>query len=137
MAPSELRPKVNGILESALYVDDPARSAEFYGRVFGFEPVFEIDRLIAMHVPGPQLLLLFKKGASRNLPDTPHDGDGQLHLAFSIGASELDCWRSWLGENGIAIEEEKKWDRGGVSLYFRDPDGHSLEVATPGVWTIY
>jgi catechol 2,3-dioxygenase-like lactoylglutathione lyase family enzyme len=137
MSPTELRPKVSGILESALYVDNPKRSAEFYQRIFGFEAVFTIDRLIAMHVPGPQLLLLFKKGASRALPDTPHDGEGQLHLAFSIRASELDRWRNWLGENGIALEEDKKWDRGGTSLYFRDPDGHSLEVATPGVWTVY
>lgn len=130
-------PKVNGILETSLYVDDPERSAAFYQRIMGFEPVFSIDRLIAMHVPGPQLLLLFKKGASKNLPDTPHDGDGQLHLAFSIGPQELDHWRKWLLDNGITIEDEKKWDRGGTSLYFRDPDGHSLEVATPGVWTVY
>jgi catechol 2,3-dioxygenase-like lactoylglutathione lyase family enzyme len=132
-----MRPKVNGILESSLYVDDIHRSAEFYQRVFGFEPVFEMDRLIAMHVPGPQLLLLFKKGASKDLPDTPHDGDGQLHLAFSISPNALGPWREWLAKNSVAIEEEKRWDRGGTSLYFRDPDGHSLEVATPGLWTVY
>jgi len=26
---------------------------------------------------------------------------------------------------------------GGEALYFRDPDGHLLEVVTPGVWNIY
>ena len=26
---------------------------------------------------------------------------------------------------------------GGTSLYFRDPDGHSVEIATPGVWETY
>jgi catechol 2,3-dioxygenase-like lactoylglutathione lyase family enzyme len=35
---------------------------------------------------------------------------------------------------GIAIESRITWARGGTSLYFRDPDGHSLEVATPGLW---
>jgi uncharacterized protein len=25
----------------------------------------------------------------------------------------------------------------GEALYFRDPDGHLLEVVTPGVWNIY
>ena len=33
-----------------------------------------------------------------------------------------------------AVESRIGWLRGGTSLYFRDPDGHSLEVATPGLW---
>jgi len=82
------------------------------------------------------VLLLFKKGGSRDM-ETPHDGDGELHLAFAIAAGELPRWESWLAANGIAIEEKRAWDRGGQSLYFRDPDRHLLEVATPGVWTIY
>jgi len=41
------------------------------------------------------------------------------------------------GAEGIPIEDRKTWDRGGQSIYFRDPDGHLLELATPGVWTIY
>jgi catechol 2,3-dioxygenase-like lactoylglutathione lyase family enzyme len=27
--------------------------------------------------------------------------------------------------------------RGGHSIYFRDPDGHLLELATPGLWAGY
>ena len=30
-----------------------------------------------------------------------------------------------------------KWPRGGESLYFRDPDGHLVELATPGLWANY
>jgi catechol 2,3-dioxygenase-like lactoylglutathione lyase family enzyme len=29
------------------------------------------------------------------------------------------------------------WPRGGRSVYFRDPDGHSVELATPGLWETY
>ena len=25
----------------------------------------------------------------------------------------------------------------GRSIYFRDPDGHLLELATPGLWSVY
>jgi catechol 2,3-dioxygenase-like lactoylglutathione lyase family enzyme len=32
------------------------------------------------------------------------------------------------------VESRIHWARGGTSLYFRDPDGNSLEVATPGLW---
>jgi catechol 2,3-dioxygenase-like lactoylglutathione lyase family enzyme len=81
-------------------------------------------------------LLLFRKGGSRET-ETPHDGDGELHLAFAISAAELAGWEAWLAENEIALEEKHTWERGGQSLYFRDPDRHLLEVATPGVWTIY
>ena len=30
-------PRVDGVLETALYVDDPERSTRFYQAVFGFE----------------------------------------------------------------------------------------------------
>ena len=39
--------------------------------------------------------------------------------------------------SGIEIESEVTWTRGGRSLYFRDPDGHLVELATPGVWEVY
>ena len=81
-------------------------------------------------------MLLFKKGASR-LIQSPHDGDGELHVAFAIAASELPSWEAWLAENGIAVEERRTWELGGVSVYFRDPDRHLIEIATPGVWSIY
>jgi catechol 2,3-dioxygenase-like lactoylglutathione lyase family enzyme len=38
---------------------------------------------------------------------------------------------------GVSIEGEMEWPRGGTSLYFRDPDGHLVELATPGLWSIY
>ncbi len=130
-------PRVDGVLETALYVEDLERSSRFYQSIFGFPVIASAERLIALGVEGRQVLLLFKKGASANLPVTAHDGSGQLHLAFAIPSSELPAWEAWLREKGVPIEEDKSWDRGGRSLYFRDPDGHLLEVATPGVWTVY
>src|SRR5262245_59684598 len=130
-------PNVNGILETALYVDDPQRSARFYQAIFGFEIIVTTERLIAMSVCEGQVLLLFKKGASASLPQSPHDGNGQLHLAFAISRSEMEQWLTWLPEHGIAIEEDRAWERSGRSLYFRDPDQHLLEIATPGVWSNY
>jgi catechol 2,3-dioxygenase-like lactoylglutathione lyase family enzyme len=42
-----------------------------------------------------------------------------------------------LSQQGITIELRKTWKYGGEALYFRDPDGHLLEVVTPGVWSIF
>ncbi len=130
-------PKTNGILESSLYVSDLPRSVRFYQETFGFSVIKEFaDRGCAMHAGTHQVLLLFKKGASRAI-QSPHDGDGELHLAFAVASAELANWESWLYARGIAVEEKITWELGGTSLYFRDPDRHLLEIATPGTWSIY
>ena len=132
-----MHPKTDGILESSLYVSDLARSVRFYQEIFGFSVISDFgERGCAMQAGPHQVLLLFKKGASREIT-SPHDGDGELHLAFAISAAELANWESWLAEKRIAVEEKRKWNLGGWSLYFRDPDRHLLELATPGVWTVY
>jgi catechol 2,3-dioxygenase-like lactoylglutathione lyase family enzyme len=132
-----MQPKTEGILESSLYVSDVARSARFYRETFGFGVMTEFgERGCAMNAGAQQVLLLFKKGASRAI-QSPHDGDGELHLAFAIASAELASWETWLEEKGIAIEEKKRWELGGWSLYFRDPDRHLLELATPSTWPVY
>jgi catechol 2,3-dioxygenase-like lactoylglutathione lyase family enzyme len=130
-------PKLDGILESSLYVSDIPRAVRFYQEIFGFPVISDFgERGCAMHAGPRQVLLLFKKGASRAIT-SPHDGDGELHLAFAIPASELAAWEAWLAKQGIAVEEKRSWEGGGWSIYFRDPDRHLLELATPGVWSVY
>lgn len=89
-----------------------------------------------MHAGERQVLLLFKKGGSIAI-QSPHDGDGELHIAFAIPAAELANWEQWLQTTQIEVEEKRQWDLGGWSLYFRDPDRHLIELATPGVWSVY
>jgi catechol 2,3-dioxygenase-like lactoylglutathione lyase family enzyme len=87
-----MHPKSEGLLESALYVDDVAASARFYERIFGFPVVSNFgERGCALQAGERQVLLLFKKGGSR-LTTSPHDGDGELHIAFAISAAELPNW---------------------------------------------
>jgi catechol 2,3-dioxygenase-like lactoylglutathione lyase family enzyme len=137
---TSIRPHVNGILETSLYVESPTRSVEFYRRVFGFEPIdadenegiTDQTRLCAMRAGDRSVLLLFKKAATADTNAT-----GAIHVAFGISRSELPAWEAWLSRQGIAIESRKTWKYGGQALYFRDPDGHLLEVVTPGVWSIF
>ena len=132
-----MQPKTEGFLESSLYVDDVGRAAQFYEKIFGFPVISDFrPRGCAMAAGPRQVLLVFLKGASR-AGLTSHDGAGELHLAFAIRAEELAGWEEWLARNGIAIEEKRTWELGGQSIYFRDPDRHLIEIATPGVWSIY
>ena len=131
-----MHPKTDGILESSLYVSDVSRSVRFYEEMFGFRVISNFERGCAMQAGERQVLLLFKKGASLAI-QSPHDGDGELHIAFAIPSSELADWESWLQKKEIAVEEKRTWELGGWSLYFRDPDHHLLELATPGTWSVY
>ena len=145
-------PHINGILETGLYVADVERSAQFYERLFGLKRMVGDDRFCALavtpensggHCLGRGVLLLFKQGGTLqpiHLPGgviPPHDGSGQSHFAFAISAEDLEAWEKRLIDAGIAIESRVRWAPGGESLYFRDPDGHLAELATPGIWPIY
>ena len=132
------------MLEFGLYVKDVSRASAFYHRLFGFPVLVSQERIAALDVEERQVLLLFKHGASSQpmtapggglLP--PHDGQGTSHLAFAIQESDVPQWEQWLREQDVEVESEIEWERGGRSLYFRDPDGHLLELVTPGVWETY
>ena len=131
------------MLEFGLYVDDVARATDFYARVLGFRALVLNERIGALDVKGKQILLLFKRGASAEpveLPGgvlPPHDGEGTSHVAFAIQESDLGHWEGWLREQALEVESKVAWEAGGQSLYFRDLDGHLLELATPGVWETY
>ena len=136
-------PRLNGIIETAIHVRDLSASACFYQEVLGLELIERTDRLCALSVAGRHLLLLFLEGGTSEpleipggiLP--PHGGSGPLHFAFAIDRNELASWEQRLREKGVAVKSRVKWEPGGTSLYFRDPDGHLVELATPGTWPIY
>jgi catechol 2,3-dioxygenase-like lactoylglutathione lyase family enzyme len=130
-------PRLDGVLEVALYVDDVERSVRFYQALFGFTILDSGDRLCALGIAGKQVLLVCQRTASATLPVGSHDADGHQHVAFAIPATEVQAWQARLELQGVAVEEVRQWDRGGRSLYFRDPDRHLIELASPGVWSIY
>ncbi len=133
-------PEITHTLETSLYVADLDRSEAFYRRFCGFTTMLRDGRMCAMAVPGRHVLLLFRRGGSAQASPSPagdipgHDAQGIQHLCFGIPADSFDEWAAHLAAEGVAIESRLVWPKGGRSLYFRDPDGHSLEVATPGLW---
>jgi catechol 2,3-dioxygenase-like lactoylglutathione lyase family enzyme len=136
-------PGLGGLLETTLYCADPDASAAFYERVFGLAAMLRTPRLVAMDAGSRGVLLLFRKGAtSEDLVDDEgvipgHEGEGRLHMAFAIAAEDYEAWRDRLVDLGVPLAGETRWRRGGRSLYVRDPDGHAIELCTPGLWPNY
>jgi catechol 2,3-dioxygenase-like lactoylglutathione lyase family enzyme len=138
-------PALTGVVESILYVDDLPRATAFYRDVLGLPPLTgEPTRFQALAAGPGQVLLLFRRGATLE-PLTllgvgtipPHDGAGPHHIGLGIPAAAYESWREHLRASGVEIESETTWARGGRSLYFRDPDGHAVELVTPGIWPNY
>jgi catechol 2,3-dioxygenase-like lactoylglutathione lyase family enzyme len=136
-------PVVTRVLETCLYVDDLDRAVQFYVRLFGFAVMNCDERFCALNVAAGSVLLLFRRRGTLSAIETghglipPHDGHGPLHMALAIPAESLAEWDRALAKAGVAIESTVRWPRGSVSLYFRDPDGHLIELATPGLWENY
>lgn len=135
--------KPRRVLETAHYCDDLATVAAFYERLLDPTVLLRSERLVALDIGHGSVLLLFQKGESIKPLGTPHgiipghDGTPGGHLAFAVDRDDLDSWEKQLAAQGIAIESRVTWERGGRSLYFRDPEGRSVELATPGTWLTY
>lgn len=92
---------------------------------------------------GSDVLLLFMEGGSDQPKPVahgmipPHNTLGSGHFAFAVSSDELKTWRVLLTELGIPLESEVLWERGGSSIYFRDPDNNLVELVSPGVWANY
>lgn len=129
------------ILEAALYVADIDRAEAFYGETLGFERVLRAGERHVFFRVGETILLLFNPDRTEtpsapdaDLPVPPHGARGQGHVCFGIGPDEFEGWRKRLLGAGIAIEADFRWPNGARSIYFRDPDGNSLECAEPRLW---
>lgn len=139
----KVAPALSHVLETSIYVDDMERARSFYEQVMGLAAMVADTRLTAYGLGKGSVLLLFARGETSKtvrLPGgtiPPHDGHGPLHLAFAVTEEALPAWEKRLEESGIEIEGRTDWPKGGRSIYFRDPDGHLLELATPGLWANY
>jgi catechol 2,3-dioxygenase-like lactoylglutathione lyase family enzyme len=130
-----------GILETVVYARDLGAARRFYVDVLGLEVYAEqADRHVFFRC-GSGMFLVFnpdttaKEVTTVNGSDIPlHGATGVGHMAFVMTEVEIKSWRTQLGQHGVPIESEVVWPNGAISLYFRDPAGNVLELATPRLW---
>jgi predicted ester cyclase/catechol 2,3-dioxygenase-like lactoylglutathione lyase family enzyme len=132
---------LSSVLETALYVDDLDAADRFYTELLGLTKILTVPGRQLVFRCGAGVLLIFNRERAEHEKVTINGGTipfhgtrGSGHVAFSVGEPELRPWRERFHNAGIEIESEVNWPNGARSLYFRDPAGNCLELATPNMW---
>lgn len=123
------------IKETCLYVKDLERTRSFYVNKLGLELIVKSEGRHIFFRAGKSVLLCFIAEATSNEKELPpHAASGQIHLAFEIHAKDYEAVKKTLIEKEVEIIHEQDWHKDKKSFYFRDPDGHLLEVVPEGLW---
>jgi len=128
---------ITGVYETVLYAADVPAAAAFYAEALGLRLVDGPDELAAaFRLDDGGVLLIFDPArASRpGRPVPSHGASGAGHVAFSVETGDLASFAASLRGRGIEIEREIEWDRGGRSIYVRDPAGNSVELVEGDIW---
>jgi len=126
--------EIRGILETCLYASDLEAAERFYLDVLGLRFLSRVKGRHVFFRCGPGVFLVFNPAATSAPGFPPHGANGPGHVAFRVPSGELEQWRERLRNNSVAIEAEVDWPKGGHSIYFRDPAGNSIELASAAVW---
>ncbi len=109
---------------------DKKASAEYLTRTMGLPPASPW---------GPFLVVEMANGVSLDFHDLEGEG-GEIspqHYAFLVSEQEFDeifgrirSEQTYWADPGLRREGEVNRNDGGRGVYFRDPDGHLLEIIT-------
>lgn len=127
--------RIEHVVEAAIYADDLEQAEAFYHDVLGLDVLTEEPGRHVFFRVGSSVLLIFRAEQTLKggfLP--PHGTTGPGHFALGIATESFDGWKEHLADHGVEIEKEVEWPKGGKSIYFRDPAGNSVELATRGLW---
>jgi catechol 2,3-dioxygenase-like lactoylglutathione lyase family enzyme len=112
--------ETTGIDHVVLHVNDVQRAKKFYTEVLGMTPYREDDGQVFLHA-GQQGVALFRKEG-----ETPLTAGNDLnHLALNVAAGSYETLKAELEKHGVAVTGRPGEDR---CIYFRDPDGHRLQL---------
>ena len=121
---------LEGIDHVAMSVADIERSAKWYIEVLGFEHRHQgMWEGIPIFVgQGTTAIALFPVGAERPQAASASTGARLLHLAFRTNRAGFGVAQQELKQRGIPFHFHDH--EISHSIYFRDPDGHKLEITT-------
>jgi catechol 2,3-dioxygenase-like lactoylglutathione lyase family enzyme len=115
--------ETTGIDHVVLHVSDVQRSKKFYTEVLGMTAYREDDGQVFLHA-GRQGVALFRKEGGPRLSA----GNDLNHLALNVAAGSYETLKAELEKHGVTVTGRPGEDR---CIYFRDPDGHRLQLTMP------
>ena len=124
---------LKGLDHFALNVKDMNRAEEFYTQTLGFEVIHRTETqagLKHIEVDAGNVVIALFESHDLNL-EKAHKTmteDGYLHFAFGASYDQFDVILQSLKQMGVIMDgEPRDWGKS-VSVYFRDPDDHQLEI---------
>jgi catechol 2,3-dioxygenase-like lactoylglutathione lyase family enzyme len=121
---------LEGIDHVAMSVRDVERSAQWYIEVLGFEHRHKgaWDGVPTFIGKGTTAIALFPTRSDPKSTSPSRAGIRMLHLAFRSDRENFLAAQREFKERGIKFEfQDHELSH---SIYFRDPDGHELEITT-------
>ena len=112
--------QATGVDHVVLHVNDVRRAKKFYTEVLGMTAYREDPGQVFLHA-GQQGLALFKKAEDAPLTT----GNDLNHLALNVAAGTYETLKAELERHGVAVTGRPGDDH---CIYFRDPDGHRLQL---------
>jgi len=122
--------ELEGIDHVAIGVRDVERSAKWYIEVLGFERLYEgvWDGVPTFVGKGDTGIALFPASPDAKPKPSTYREIRMLHLAFRADRENFLAAQRELNKRGIKFEFQDH--EISHSIYFRDPDGHALEITT-------
>ena len=115
--------RTTGIDHVVLYVSDIRRSKKFYLDVLGMSVADESPRHLFLACGGQGFALFEPRDGA------PLETGRELnHLAFNVDAGTYEEIKAHLEAHGLEVTGRRGDDR---CVYFRDPDGHRLQLVVP------
>ena len=115
---------IKSISHITFSVSDLAASVTFYQQLFDAELLFRDEKTAYFDLAGLWLALNVEEDIPRS-----EVRQSYTHTAFTVDAAGITTMverLSWLGVPLVPSRSRSSAE--GISLYFRDPDGHLLEV---------
>lgn len=117
--------KTYGLTHLAVAVKDLERTLSFYQHVFDMEVMYHEKNMIQLTTPGCNDILVFEKKVFAEVGSS----GGIAHFGFRLRkAGDIDGMDKKIMSARGTVIEQGEFVPGSPYLFFKDPDGYTVEV---------